>query len=132
MTNPPGLVVGAYGQSDAVLFSLWNYTDAPIEVTVGANPVPPTPELPNDFFNGNVSVPSNSTPSTAGNTELATPTYYPYQLPVGVYNLEVQTDGNWYQVAANVEVGVPVSTGAVGGGIPSFPAGHHPVWRDTP
>jgi hypothetical protein len=37
------------------------------------------------------------------------PTYYPYMLPAGVYNLKVQpnTDGIWYQVATRIEVSAP-------------------------
>ena len=35
MTNPPGMVVGVSGHFGDVLFSLWNYTDAEIEVNVG-------------------------------------------------------------------------------------------------
>ena len=109
MTNPPGMVVGVSGLFGDVLFSLWNYTDAEIEVSVEAEAVPPTEPL-NYFFQGtNIAVPSNATRSVAGYVELGTPTYYPYRLPVGVYNFKVQpsTDGIWYQVATGIEVSAP-------------------------
>jgi hypothetical protein len=109
MTDPPGMVVGVSGHFGDVLFSLWNYTAAEIEVNVDAEAVPPTEPL-NYFFQGtNIVVPSNATRSIRGRVDLGMPTYYPYRLPVGVYNLKVQpfTDGIWYQVATGIEVSAP-------------------------
>jgi hypothetical protein len=109
MTNPPGMVVGVSGHFGGVLFSLWNYTDAEIEVNVEAEAVSPTEPLNNLFQATNIAVPSNATRSIAGHVDLGMPTYYPYRLPVGVYNLNVQanTDGIWYQVATRIEVSAP-------------------------
>jgi hypothetical protein len=116
MTDPPGMVVGVSGYFGDVLFSLWNYTDAEIEVNVEAEAVPPTEPL-NNFFQGtNIVVPSNATRSIGGHVDLGMPTYYPYGLPVGVYNLKVQpnTDGIWYQVATGIEVSAPQPVVGVG------------------
>jgi hypothetical protein len=114
MTDPPGMVVGVSGHFGDVLFSLWNYTDAEIEVNVEAEALPPI-QPPNYFFQGNIVVPPNATRSIRGHVDLGMPTYYPYRLPVGVYNLKVQpnTDGIWYQVATGIEVSAsqPVVSG---------------------
>ena len=109
MTDPPGMVVGVSRHFGDVLFSLWNYTEAEIEVNVEAEAVPPTEPLNNFFQATNIVVPSNATRSIAGHVDLGMPTYYPYRLPVGVYNLNVQanTDGIWYQVATRIEVSAP-------------------------
>jgi hypothetical protein len=120
MTDPPGMVVGVFEHFGDVLFSLWNYTDAEIEVNVGAEAVSPTEPL-NDFFQGtNIVVPSNATRSFGGHVDLGMPTYYPRWLPVGVYNLKVQpnTDGIWYEVATGIEVSAPPPV--VRGGNPVF------------
>jgi hypothetical protein len=120
MTDPPGMVVGISGHLGDVLFSLWNYTDAEIEVNVEAEAVPPTEPL-NDFFQGtNIVVPSNATRSIEGHVDLGIPTYYLCGLPVGVYSLKVQpnTDGIWYQVATGIEVSAPQPV--VGDGNPVF------------
>jgi hypothetical protein len=120
MTDPPGMVVGVSGHFGDVLFSLWNYTDAEIEVNVRAEAVPPAEPL-NDFFQcTNIVVPSNATRSLGGHVDLGMPTYYPCRLPVGVYNLKVQpnTDGIWHQVATGIEVSAPELV--VGGGNPVF------------
>jgi hypothetical protein len=116
MADPPGMVVGVSGHFGDVLFSLWNYTDAEIEVNVEAEAVPPT-EPPNNFFQAtNIVVPRNATRSIAGHVDLGMPTYYLYRLPIGVYNLRVQpnTDGIWYQVATRIEVSAaqPIIGGA--------------------
>ena len=120
MTDPPGMVVGVSAHFGDVLFSLWNYTDAEIEVNVGAEAVPPTEPLDNFFQGTNIVVPSNASRSNGGHVDLGMPTYYPYWLPVGVYNLKVQpnTDGTWYQVATGIEVSAPQPV--VGGGNPVF------------
>jgi hypothetical protein len=109
MTNPPGMVVGVSGHFGDVLLSLWNYTDAEIDVNVEAEAVPPTEPLNKFFQVTNIAVPSNATRSNAGYADLGMPTYYPYRLPVGVYDLKVQpnTDGIWYQVATRIEVSAP-------------------------
>ena len=109
MTNPPGMVVGVSRHCGDVLFSLWNYTDAEIEVNVEAQAVPPTEPLSNFFQGTTIAVPSNATRSIVGHVDLGTPTCYPYRLPVGVYDLKVQsnTDGIWYQVATGIEVSEP-------------------------
>jgi hypothetical protein len=120
MTDPPGMVVGISGHFGDVLFSLWNYTDAETEVNVEAEAVPPTEPL-NNFLQGTkIVVPSNATRSIEGHVDLGMPTYCPYWLPVGVYNLKVQpnTDGIWYQVATGIEVSAPHPV--VGGGNPVF------------
>ena len=120
MTDPPGMVVGISGHFGDVLFSLWNYTDAEIEVNVEAEAVPPTEPL-NNFLQGTkIVVPSNATRSIEGHVDLGIPTYCPYWLPVGVYNLKVQpnTDGIWYQVATGIEVSAPQPV--VGNGNPVF------------
>ena len=120
MTDPPGMVVGISRHFGDVLFSLWNYTDAEIEVNVGAEAVPPTEPLSSFFQGTNIVVLSNATRSIGGHVDLGMPTYYPHWLPVGVYNLKVQpvTDGIWYQVATGIEVSAlqPV----VGGRNPVF------------
>jgi hypothetical protein len=120
MTDPPGMVVGVSAHFGDVLFSLWNYTDAEIEVNVRAEAVPPTEPLTNFFQGTNIVVPSNATRSIEGDVDLGMPTYYPYWLPVGVYNVKVQpnTDGIWYQVATGIEVSAPQPV--VGGGNPVF------------
>ncbi|MGB7871920.1 MAG: hypothetical protein WBM01_27275, partial [Mycobacterium sp.] len=63
MTDPPGMVVGVSAHFGDVLLSLWNYTDADIEVNVGAEAVPPTEPLTNFFQATNIVVPSNATRS---------------------------------------------------------------------
>ena len=120
MTDPPGMVVGVSGHFGDVLFSLWNYTDAEIEVNVGAEAVPPTEPLDNFFQGTNIVVPSNANRLIGGHVDLGMPTYYPYRLPAGVYNLKVQpnTDGIWYQVATGIEVSAPQPV--VGGENPVF------------
>ena len=120
MTDPPGMVVGVSAHFGDVLFSLWNYTDAEIEVNVGAEAVPPTEPLTNFFQATNIVVPSNATRSIGGHVHLGMPTYYSYWLPVGVYNVKMQpnTDGIWYQVATGIEVSAPQPV--VGGGNPVF------------
>jgi hypothetical protein len=80
MTDPPGMVVGVSGHFGEVLFSLWNYTDAEIEVNVAAEAVPPTEALNNSLQATNIAVPSNATRSIAGHVDLGIPTYYPYRL----------------------------------------------------
>jgi hypothetical protein len=131
MTDPPGMVVGVSRHFGDVLFSLWNYTDAEIEVNVEAEAVPPTEPLNNFFQATNIVVPSNATRSIAGHFHLGMPTYYPYELPVGVYNLKVQpnTDGIWYQVATGIEVSAPppssvaaLNRGSAGVGMLTNPA----------
>jgi hypothetical protein len=131
MTDPPGMVVGVSRHFGDVLFSLWNYTDTEIEVNVGAEAVPPTEPLNNFFQATNIVVPSNATRSIAGHFDLGMPTYFPYELPVGVYDLKVQpnTDGIWYQVATGIEVSAPppsnvaaLNRGSAGVGMLSNPA----------
>jgi hypothetical protein len=73
MTDPPGMVVGISGHFGDVLFSLWNYTDAEIEVNVEAEAVPPTEPL-NNFLQGTkIVVPSNATRSIEGHVDLGMP-----------------------------------------------------------
>jgi hypothetical protein len=110
------MVVGVSGHFGDILFSLWNYTDAEIEVNVGAEAVPPTDPLNNFFQGNNIVVPSNATRSIGGHVELGMPTHYLYWLPVGVYNLKVHpnTDGIWYQVATGVEISAPKPVVGVG------------------
>src|ERR1700761_2453844 len=66
MTDPPGMVVGVSRHFGDVMFSLWNYTDAEIEVNVGAEAVPPTAPLDNFFQGTNIVVPSNASRSNGG------------------------------------------------------------------
>ena len=130
MTDPPGMVVRVSAHVGDVVFSPWNYTDAEIEVNVGAEAVEAADRATDQFLSGHQHSWSRLErgPARLGATvHLGMPTRYPYWLPVGVYNVKVQpnTDGIWskWRPASKFRRPNPLLTV----GIPSFPVGHRPV-----
>jgi len=120
MPYPPGISGTVGGLADSIVFTFYNSTDQAIPVEVWSKPAPPD------------STSETLAPSTtvAPYTDPANPpTLFVGGLTPGVYEALV----NDSVVATDVVVGatIVVPPGTVGGD-PSFPPGHHPVWRDTP
>jgi hypothetical protein len=123
MTYPPGLSGSVGGQSDGILFTLYNFTDQEIDVEASYTVVPPTPEPPGS---GTI---KPDTPIPAG-TDPANPPTILIKVPAGVYNATLQpTDGPTYTVATDVVVGAVTSSGGGEDGLglgPKSPPKHLP------